>query len=159
MSSMPNGERFDRVQPSLTPVTQGPINKTEQSYENTLTLIRNYIPHALAARQYPGQFAVLGYEDFVDNYDIIFTGLEFVLGITTSPDERARITAKVNREAVLKIQQGLPDFSQYDTESWIHGQHIHDGSTGRWKRDIPPERQAELQELLKPCLEAYGYES
>lgn len=67
---------------------------------------------------------LLRYEDFVDNFDVLFNGIENYFQIEIPHEKRKELSAKYNRKSVQAIAERYDDFSQYDSNTQFHGRHI-----------------------------------
>lgn len=67
---------------------------------------------------------ILRYEDFFENYDVVFDALQKFFAVTIDATQRKDLKAKYNIEEMLKTAHKYRDFSQYDQETFIHGKHI-----------------------------------
>ena len=74
----------------------------------------------------------LRYEDFWDNYDIIYDKLSSFFDIEISSDKRKELTDKCSMKSVLEIQKKYKDFSEVDKETAIHGDHIGLAKPYKW---------------------------
>ena len=67
---------------------------------------------------------LLRYEDFVDDFDVLFNNIENHFQIRVSSEKRIELSTKYNRELVQAITERYDDFSQYDPKTQFHGHHI-----------------------------------
>ncbi|SFU72465.1 hypothetical protein SAMN05216480_11662 [Pustulibacterium marinum] len=66
----------------------------------------------------------LKYEDFYGNYDYIFDSFEDFFGNSISKEKRNIIKSKYSIEAVIDKTKGFKNFSEFDKETNLHGNHI-----------------------------------
>lgn len=101
---------------------------------------------------------ILRYEDFNNNYAYLFETIEGFFKIKINQQKRKEIIQKTNVEHFKKIQQNLPDFSTFDKTTKIHGNHIHKGEIGGWKKMITNKSVQEYYTLkLNKQLSCLGY--
>jgi hypothetical protein len=67
---------------------------------------------------------LLRYEDFVDDFDVLFNGIENHFQIGIPHEKRKRLSTKYSRKSVQAIAERYDDFSQYDSKTQFHGRHI-----------------------------------
>lgn len=67
---------------------------------------------------------LLRYEDFVDDFDVLFNGIEHHFQIEIPHEKREKLSTKYNRKSVQAIAERYDDFSQYDSKTQFHGRHI-----------------------------------
>jgi len=67
---------------------------------------------------------LLRYEDFVDDFDVLFNGIESHFQIGVPHEKRQELSTKYNRKSVQAITERYDDFSQYDSKTHFHGRHI-----------------------------------
>lgn len=101
---------------------------------------------------------LLRYEDFHNDYIYLFKAIEDFFKIKINEKKRKEIIQKTNIEHFKKIQQKMPDFSTFDKTTKIHGNHIHKGEIGGWKKMITDENiQEYYTSKLKKQLSCLGY--
>ena len=100
---------------------------------------------------------VLKYELFFDNFPYINDQISKFFNIEIDQDTRMRIEANCNLQYNKNFQKQFKDFSSYDVEYGIHGDHIHTGES-TWKQVTPPELHEYFTEKTKPLLNTWGYE-
>ncbi len=90
-----------------------------------------------------------------------------VLDLVVSDETMNTIAARYSTEAVRSFAQRIADLPAervqrvgsshlMDPVTQIHGPHIGDGRSGKW-RDLPAPLQAELTRLFGPFLDRFGY--
>jgi len=115
----------------------------------------------------PGQ-AMLRYEDRFFDHPSTIAKLAELLGV--EPDEGliGPIFARYRTESVKLFARQLDNLpaerlittpaSRLDRVTQIHGAHIGDGRSGKW-RDLPAPVQAEMTRVFSPFLARFGYPS
>ncbi len=68
---------------------------------------------------------MLKYEDFVNNYEIIFNKFESFFQIKVPDSKRNLITARYNIEAVEKIVSKMKSYKEINKHNLFHGNHIN----------------------------------
>lgn len=113
----------------------------------------NYNNLALSSKR----VLLMRYELFFQDYEYIFQQLSDFFEVNIDETTKLKIIEATSVESNLKIASKLPDFSYYDPESLIHGEHIYDGKVGGWVRLINPEDYDLVYELLGDALGRYNY--
>jgi hypothetical protein len=106
-------------------------------------------------------YLVLRYECFWnDNFDYIFDEMQAFFQITILPEMREKIRSECNVDVMRKVSTQFVDFSRWDTETKIHGDHIStvNGAPGAWKTTIPERFHAQINARLAPYLRKFGYD-
>jgi hypothetical protein len=104
-------------------------------------------------------------ERFFERPDTI-AAVAATLGLTPDRADVDRIFASYTRDAVLALAAALVDpeaespggqtADVVDPVTYIHRTHVGDGSDGKW-RSLPGTEQAELNRLLRPIVDHFGY--
>ena len=110
-------------------------------YRMQLGYMRHFI------ETYDGKKLVLDYENFLDDYDYVFSKLEEFLQINISNDLKKIIINNTNRDANKKIQSSFDEFKEYHKESHIHGHHIA-FETNNYSKELFPEEEYKFFENL-----------
>jgi hypothetical protein len=118
--------------------------------------VKRHLESVREVLDYP-RLILLRYEDFVNNYGVIFDAYQTAFGITISQEQRNRISASCGLEANRK--RGI-DRNQEEFDRWqIHTQHVGTPEPGGWRSVIPVEFHERFQRLCSPLCEEWGYES
>jgi hypothetical protein len=74
---------------------------------------------------------LLQYEEFFDNYEVIYNKLEKFLNINIDENKKIELSKKYNITNVKKITNKYKTFKEYDKTTHLHGKHIseYDGQT------------------------------
>lgn len=91
--------------------------------EQSILLNRQGIWDLLTIRN-RSNMLLLRYEDFFDDFDVLFNNIENHFQIRISSEKRKELSTKYNRESVQAMTERYGDFSQYDSETQFHGRHI-----------------------------------
>jgi len=85
---------------------------------------------------------MLKYEDFVDNYDLIFEQFEIFFDFDISSDMKATLKDKYSVKSIEKKISSMDTFSDVDKKSKLHGGHIskHQGRNGYYKEILTPDQ-------------------
>lgn len=108
----------------------------------------------------------LKYEDFYNNYELIFSKLEKFLNIKISHQlkqqaiKNSNIEKNTKRADIVRKESKRDDFRDYNAKNKIHSRHIYNkGKPGAWKEVIPKQHHSYLNEVLKENLEKWGYKN
>jgi len=105
-----------------------------------------------------GPSLLLWYEDFWNNYGVIFDALEEEFSVAIPADYRRMLSGEFgvsrNRERASKLE----DFGEWD-EFHIHGDHIGSVRPGAWAYDLPEWARARVEEACCGVGEEWGYGS
>ena len=105
----------------------------------------------------------LKYEQWVNDFDLLFFIIEKHFKITIDDEHRQAILDDTNinrnkeRASQIEKEKGT-NFEFHDEHSKIHAMHVHKGAIGEWKNFIPLEYQALFNKELTPILLEWGYE-
>jgi hypothetical protein len=80
---------------------------------------------ALVARGYPCLF--LRYEEFVDNFDLLFSNIEEKCGIAIDVQDKEFLKKALSKQNVLRYIEKLPSFYEWENDTHWHGFHIDRG--------------------------------
>lgn len=69
-------------------------------------------------------YLVLRYEDFVANFESLFSSLEQEFAIVIDPKDRAFLKKALSKENVNKNIERFSSFSEHDAYHYFHGNHI-----------------------------------
>jgi hypothetical protein len=115
-------------------------------------------PHALFVR----------YEEMIANPLRQVTKIAAHMGVDADPLELRRIDATTGLQSARATVAGLRhrrpeevlwcDGRRVDPTTHLHENHVQAGRVGRWRNDLPPDRQQELTEVFHPWLVELGYE-
>jgi len=136
-----------RVRLSRDPNTGGKgglvaeMNEMAKHYQALGSLY--YLPHTL-----------LHYEDFVTDYNIVYTAIEQYLGGILSPRMKERISNQYNIISNKARSKKLSSFNEVDITG-IHGDHISGMS---WQSTLPEELHQPMLDFCQPIAEYHHYE-
>lgn len=103
---------------------------------------------------------LLKYENFNKNYDYIFSELENKFLISIDTEVKNKINTNLSIENVIKLSQSFNDFSEYDINTHIHGNHISKNRGNTNFNSILTENQiSKLEEniTLNKILKKFNY--
>lgn len=102
---------------------------------------------------------LLRYEDFVDDYNVLYDRIEGHFGITISAVRRQELSAQYCRESVKTMTCNYEDFSRYDAKTQFHGRHIsgYNGSPGFSIRQFSPGQWNKVACYFSLFMEEMGY--
>ena len=74
---------------------------------------------------------LLQYEEFFNNYEVIYNKLENVLNINIDENKKIELSKKYHITNVKKMTNKYKTFKEYDRTTHLHGKHIskYDGQT------------------------------
>jgi len=99
---------------------------------------------------------VLRYDRFdEDNY--LMNNISSYFQIDISQPERERILEQYSKAANILLSEKYKDFTEYDPQFHIHGNHIYTGNKG-WREMLLPGLQKLVNTTLQLHLIQYGYE-
>ena len=101
---------------------------------------------------------VLRYEMFTQNKESIYNFIEDNFNVILSDDLKKKITLETSVEANKEIQKQFGDFSKYDFDSGIHGNHLNGGEIGKWRKLIPQKFHKAFCEKLRNRIGDEAYE-
>ena len=101
-------------------------------------------------KEYKGPILVLQYEQFVNDYDYIFSNFEEFFDIEISEETKTEIKNATNRSSNKIIQENLKGVDAHDTKTHIHGGHIFTGEVG-WSKKVLGEKNLARFEKLLTC--------
>jgi hypothetical protein len=87
---------------------------------------------------------VLRYEDLVNEPEATLTGLLEYIGADAAPRTVADMLARLEADRERRETHATTDSTQR--------------SVGRWRRELDADQQALAEELLRPQLDAFGYD-
>jgi ribosome-associated translation inhibitor RaiA len=100
---------------------------------------------------------LLKYEDFYNNFDVIFDKLEKYMKVIITNESRNLLKKKYSRKSVKQFQSQYNGFSQYDKVTHIHGNHISkfNGETEYYKQILSDDLQQYLEQKLNKYIQLY----
>lgn len=119
--------------------------------------MRNHFAALGLAREYP-RLILLRYEDFIDNYDVIYDAICDRIGTTLSAVDRHRIADECGIEANSRRASSADIASADFREYQIHPGHIGAVRPGSWRGVIPQEYHDRVVEFCRPIRKEWGYE-
>jgi predicted O-linked N-acetylglucosamine transferase (SPINDLY family) len=100
---------------------------------------------------------ILRYEEFYDNYSIIFDAVEQLFSIKIDQSIRDTISTRFSRKRNKEIADGLSGFEVWEKDSFIHGDHINSDSLSYWKTRVPGEYHDMIVSGFLTHLNKWGY--
>jgi hypothetical protein len=101
---------------------------------------------------------ILRYEQFYQNYDIIYDLIEDNLKVPVEPFMRKILTDRFNIKANKERADELGNFYDVDQDN-IHGDHIGHIMPGYWVDYIPEEYHKLIDYWSKPLCQEWNYEN
>ena len=95
---------------------------------------------------------ILQYEHIYKSYETMFNAFESFLDIKISEEKRSFISSSIDIKAVEKIMKKYASFSEGDSITGVHGNHIFTGREGSYKDIITPSL---LEYYKKRIIETY----
>lgn len=145
--------RSQKKQPYQDKITRKELESSIKTILQRIDVLDNYNTVALASKK----VILMRYELFLKNYKYIFQQLSDFFEIKIDKATQLKVIETTSIENNLKISSKFPDFSYYDLESRIHGDHIYDGRVGGWVRFVNPEDYDLIYSLLGDALARYNY--
>lgn len=143
----------DFEQGSIRQMTKEEVDK----YSNII--LGNLNKHLNKMKEdYKGNYLLLRYEKFKDNFEYIFNELERFYNIKITRPEREELKREYTITRNKDRQKSHKTFATWDHVSKIHGRHIYDGNVGMWKKYVPEELHDYVNELFRDVLKTWGYE-
>jgi hypothetical protein len=128
----------------------------EPTDEHTLRMVAEYRMWFAHAEFYAERgAAILRYEDFVRNTNIVFDAIDKLLSYSTPQFDRDRIAASHSIETNRRLAESLE--SSHDPVTHIHPRHIGYVEPGAWTRVFSPFQQAMITRLLGGILQDWNY--
>lgn len=103
-----------------------------------------------------GPHILLRYEDFWNNYNVIFDALEKFRGEVVPKDVRQRLSVEYSLQANRERASKLKNFLEVDADG-IHGDHIGPAIPGSWQSVIPRWGHSFVKEICEPIAKKWGY--
>jgi hypothetical protein len=106
------------------------------------------------------QLLLLRYEEFVDDYNPVFSSFESYFHIQIPVEKRAELTRKYSIESAMKIASSHDSFTSWDPVTKIHGQHISKfgGRPYSYKEYFTDDQIQHLKSRCKDYMAAFGYD-
>jgi hypothetical protein len=101
---------------------------------------------------------ILEYSRYFNNLNYVISKLKNFLEIEITNEQKKFINEEFSIEANKKIVQTMQSWSQVDTTSGIHGQHIGNGRPDSWKTFFPNDIHDFVNNLMEPHLEEFDFE-
>ena len=102
---------------------------------------------------------ILRYEEFFQDFDVIFDAFESFFNIQLNTTIRNELRRKYSVENVEKITTTQNSFKSWDKETLFHGNHISEtkGSPGVASDFFSAEQMERLEELCQGYMNAFDY--
>ncbi len=102
---------------------------------------------------------LLKYEEFVNNFEPIFSGVERLFNLNIPAEKRSELTKKYSIEGARKITAIYGNTGKWDPVTQLHGRHISkfEGRPSYHKDFFTDDQRQTLHELLKEELLALNY--
>jgi len=104
----------------------------------------------------PDNLLLFRYEEFQDNFSVIFEQLESRFQIRISESEKQKMSELFSKEAINKICQKFPSFAELDPVTGLHGKHISP-DTRTLEEVFSEDLVEEIHEKLAPISALFGY--
>ena len=102
-------------------------------------------------------YVLLRYEEFYQNYDVIYDSICKKFNMTISNEVRIELNNKFSLESNKKRADNLENF--YAVDEWhVHGDHIGSIHPGYWKDYLPEWSMKWINQICLPICEEYEYE-
>jgi predicted O-linked N-acetylglucosamine transferase (SPINDLY family) len=117
------------------------VNKeefTKESIDKNINTYINYFNIVQLVRR-SNNSIVLRYEQFYDDFTVIYDTLEKVFGTKIPTEKRDAMNKEFSRETNKKKADTMDDFQTWDKDSFIHGDHINSTKISYWEEKIPKD--------------------
>jgi len=131
----------------------------EKNIRSTVACFKDNGGYDLIQVKNEGNLLLLRYENFVNNYETVFTSFETFFGITISGPQRAELTEKYNLEKAREHAASQGEWSKWDPVTQIHGHHISKfaGRPNYYKEYFTAQQIDLLKNLLGDYLREFHY--
>jgi len=120
-------------------------------------LTNNYNALRMLINKYPGKVVVLHYENFFNNFDVVFDMIEQRLSIPIHPKVRKEIKKDCSFEMNQKRSFSNIKGTEYQRTK-INPSHVGNGIPGTWKSFIPRWGYDVMKKWCDPLCKEWGYE-
>ena len=102
---------------------------------------------------------MLKYEDFVNNYEVIFNKLENFFKINIPKNTRNLITERYNIKAVEKIVSKMKSYKEINKQNLFHGEHINinKGQPNFHMKFLKKNQILHLKSVYKNFIDIFDY--
>ena len=102
---------------------------------------------------------MLKYEDFVNNYEVIFNKLENFFKINIPKNTRNLITERYNIKAVEKIVSKMKSYKEINEQNLFHGEHINinKGQPNFHMKFLKKNQILHLKSVYKNFIDIFDY--
>lgn len=121
-------------------------------------LANNYKVMGEMIEKYKGKIAILRYEEFFENYSLIYRTIEVYFDIKIPQIVQLEISNRFSVIENKKRANKLEDFNQVD-EDKIHGDHIGNIYPGYWADYIPEKYKEDFDHICTPIAKEWDYEN
>lgn len=113
----------------------------------------------LSSIAYLDNVLLLRYEEFVDDFETIFLGVEKFFNVTISLEKRNEIIAKYQITNVEKAIENMSSFEEYDKINHWHGKHIsiYKGQPFYYRKYFQADQITYLKNVYKEFLLEFKY--
>lgn len=103
-------------------------------------------------------FVLLRYEDFWNNFEVVFLTIERLFGISIEKKTRDEMGVMFGLEANKKRASTLASFNDIDSDG-VHGDHIGLVVPGSWTYELPKDLWMPMVVYCLPIAREWNYES
>ena len=102
---------------------------------------------------------MLKYEDFVNDFDIIFNAVENFCNTKINADTRSILKNRYNIKSVEKISNKMNSYSEIDSKTLFHGDHIgkNKGQPNFYKQFLEDDQITYLKKIYSKFLINFNY--
>lgn len=135
--------------------SQETVQGTKQGLRAELNMLNsNFEALKLWIKEYPGKVVILRYEEFFNNFHVIFRMIKEQLGIDISMSQRNDLISKYSFRASKRRNLRL---NPGDREDNMGVSHVAIGIPGSWKTIIPFWGYDLMREWCDPICKEWGY--
>jgi len=99
---------------------------------------------------------ILRYEDFYNDYSLIYIMIERMFDVVVSFRDRKKINGRFSLARNRSRAGALKDFNEIDKDQ-IHGNHIGHVTPGYWVTYLPDWSMERVKEVCAPLCKEWGY--
>ena len=102
---------------------------------------------------------MLKYEDFFNNFDVIFDKVEIFFRKKIDIEKRSLIKKRYNIESVKQVSNKMKSYREIDSKTLFHGNHINDnkGKPYYHKKFLKEDEIIYLENIYKKFLISFDY--
>lgn len=138
---------------------QSKLTVTKELLDNTLKMFEENGIWDVIEIQNNKNVLMFKYEDFVNNFEVIFNGIENFFSEEINIEKRNMIQNLYNIKSVEKISNKMKSYREIDTKTLIHGDHINKnkGQPNFYKQFLKDDQIFYLKKIYNKFLVNFNY--